>query len=177
MGNLVLPVPVLAQSCNFVGRKAISPLSLTESTVCNLRCASFVLRAVRLHLVFNPLLCPHMRQSYAVCQLTVVRNQTSSPTQYMKGGRGWRRGIISDQSDWSYSFIDLKSTVQVSIEKSAGRVPMLLLNTEKFDWKALREARLVFLDGRVAAASQEEPLVTDLYTIKVKWSTVDLRRR
>ncbi|BBN00098.1 platelet-activating factor acetylhydrolase [Marchantia polymorpha subsp. ruderalis] len=55
---------------------------------------------------------------------------------------------------------------KVSIEKSAGRVPMLLLNTEKFDWKALREARLVFLDGRVAAASQEEPLVTDLYTIK-----------
>ncbi|KAL2630587.1 hypothetical protein R1flu_015273 [Riccia fluitans] len=57
-------------------------------------------------------------------------------------------------------------TEKVSFEKTAGRMPMLFVNTEKFDWKALREARLVFLNGREAAGSEEKPLVTDVYTIK-----------
>ncbi|KAL3688577.1 hypothetical protein R1sor_014886 [Riccia sorocarpa] len=57
-------------------------------------------------------------------------------------------------------------TEKVSFEKTAGRMPMLFVNTEKFDWKALREARMVFLNGREAAGTEEEPLLTDVYTIK-----------
>lgn len=44
---------------------------------------------------------------------------------------------------------------------------MILINTENFDWKALREARLVFLNARLESSSKENPLVTELMTIKV----------
>lgn len=55
---------------------------------------------------------------------------------------------------------------KMEFEKLAGKVPVLLLNTENFDWKALREARSTFLKARRDATLNGRPLVTSLKTIK-----------
>lgn len=56
---------------------------------------------------------------------------------------------------------------QLEFNKSASKVPLILINTENFDWKALRDARLVFVNARLETGTQETPLVTELMTIKV----------
>ncbi|KAJ7523052.1 hypothetical protein O6H91_18G035600 [Diphasiastrum complanatum] len=56
---------------------------------------------------------------------------------------------------------------KVDYERVAGKVPVLLLNTESFEWKKLTDARKLFLDCRRAAANTtEDPLVTEVATIK-----------
>ncbi|CAM6093508.1 unnamed protein product [Calypogeia fissa] len=55
---------------------------------------------------------------------------------------------------------------KLEFNKSQSRVPMILINTENFDWKALREARMVFLNARLESSTKERPLVTELMTIK-----------
>ncbi|KAH7296964.1 hypothetical protein KP509_26G046500 [Ceratopteris richardii] len=55
---------------------------------------------------------------------------------------------------------------KMEIEKLAGKVPVLLLNTENFDWKALRDARTMFMKARRDATQDGRPLVTVLKTIK-----------
>lgn len=55
----------------------------------------------------------------------------------------------------------------MEFEKLAGKVPVLLLNTENFDWKALRDARTMFVRARRDATQDGRALVTELKTIKV----------
>ncbi|MCO5586450.1 hypothetical protein L7F22_040390 [Adiantum nelumboides] len=55
---------------------------------------------------------------------------------------------------------------KMEFEKLAGKVPVLLLNTENFDWKALRDARGIFMKARRDATQDGRPLVTILKTIK-----------
>ena len=57
--------------------------------------------------------------------------------------------------------------VQVEIEKLAGKVPVLLVNTQDFDWKELRDIRATFMKARAEAKEEGSPLVTELKTIKV----------
>ena len=54
-----------------------------------------------------------------------------------------------------------------SIQKLAGRVPVLLLNTEGFDWQALRNIRAIFMKARTEAKDEGRPLITELKTMKV----------
>lgn len=55
---------------------------------------------------------------------------------------------------------------KMEFEKLAGKVPVLLLNTENFDWKALRDARTMFVRARRDATQDGRALVTELKTIK-----------
>ncbi|KAI5084595.1 hypothetical protein GOP47_0000764 [Adiantum capillus-veneris] len=55
---------------------------------------------------------------------------------------------------------------KMEFEKLAGKVPVLLLNTENFDWTALRDARGIFMKARRDATQDGRPLVTVLKTIK-----------
>jgi hypothetical protein len=56
---------------------------------------------------------------------------------------------------------------QVDYSRLAGKSPVLLLNTEGFDWASLRDCRNKFLEGRAKADNVDTPLVTVLMTIKV----------
>jgi hypothetical protein len=56
---------------------------------------------------------------------------------------------------------------QVDYSRLAGKLPVLLLNTEGFDWASLRDCRNKFLEGRAKADNVDTPLVTVLMTIKV----------
>lgn len=53
---------------------------------------------------------------------------------------------------------------EADYERVAGNVPVLLLNTEKFEWKALKECRNKFLAAR--ARTSGDAAVTELMTIK-----------
>ncbi|KAG0575776.1 hypothetical protein KC19_5G030000 [Ceratodon purpureus] len=53
---------------------------------------------------------------------------------------------------------------EADYERVAGNVPVLLLNTEKFDWKALKDCRNKFLAAR--ARTSGEAAVTELMTMK-----------
>jgi hypothetical protein len=55
---------------------------------------------------------------------------------------------------------------QVDYSRLAGKSPVLLLNTEGFDWASLRDCRNKFLEGRAKADNVDTPLVTVLMTIK-----------
>ena len=61
----------------------------------------------------------------------------------------------------------LHGRIQVEIEKLAGKVPVLLVNTQDFDWKALRDIRTTFMKARAEAKEEGSPLITELKTIKV----------
>ena len=55
----------------------------------------------------------------------------------------------------------------MEFEKLAGKVPVLLLNTENFDWNALRDARIMFMKARAESKQDGKTLITELKTIKV----------
>ncbi|CAK9191998.1 unnamed protein product [Sphagnum troendelagicum] len=55
---------------------------------------------------------------------------------------------------------------QVHYERLAGKVPILFLNNEQFEWEELRRLRNVFLKARAEAESDGQPLVTQLITVK-----------
>jgi platelet-activating factor acetylhydrolase len=56
----------------------------------------------------------------------------------------------------------------VEIQKLAGKVPVLLVNTEAFEWKELREIRAMFMRARNDAKEEDgRPLITELRTVKV----------
>jgi hypothetical protein len=55
---------------------------------------------------------------------------------------------------------------QVDYSRLAGKVPVLLLNTESFNWAALRNGRKKFMKGRAQAHNEASPLITALMTIK-----------
>ena len=55
--------------------------------------------------------------------------------------------------------------MQADYDRVAGNVPVLLLNTEKFDWKSLRDCRNKFLAAR--ARTIGDAAVTELMTMKV----------
>ncbi|KAH9570178.1 hypothetical protein CY35_02G027700 [Sphagnum magellanicum] len=55
---------------------------------------------------------------------------------------------------------------EVDYSRLAGKSPVLLLNTEGFDWASLRDCRNKFLEGRAKADNVDTPLVTVLMTIK-----------
>ena len=57
--------------------------------------------------------------------------------------------------------------VQVEIEKLAGKVPVLLVNTQDFDWKELRDIRATFMKARAESKQNGRTLITELKTIKV----------
>uniref|UniRef100_A0A0C9RVT7 1-alkyl-2-acetylglycerophosphocholine esterase n=1 Tax=Wollemia nobilis TaxID=56998 RepID=A0A0C9RVT7_9CONI len=60
----------------------------------------------------------------------------------------------------------LEPMTEENYEQHAGNVPILLLNTEAFDWKALRECRLKLLRKRETMSINGRSLVTELITIK-----------
>ena len=64
--------------------------------------------------------------------------------------------------------------VQAEIEKLAGKVPVLLVNTQDFDWKALRDIRATFMKARAEAKEEGSPLITELKTIKVYENVHDI---
>ncbi|CAK9234888.1 unnamed protein product [Sphagnum troendelagicum] len=55
---------------------------------------------------------------------------------------------------------------EVDYSRLAGKVPVLLLNTESFNWAALRNGRKKFMKGRAHAHNEASPLITALMTIK-----------
>nr|XP_024390730.1 platelet-activating factor acetylhydrolase 2, cytoplasmic-like isoform X2 [Physcomitrium patens] len=55
---------------------------------------------------------------------------------------------------------------QLDFDRVAGKVPLLLVNTELFEWNDLRRLRTLFLKARADARRDEQPLVTELFTIK-----------
>lgn len=73
--------------------------------------------------------------------------------------------------DWKFQFCSLID-VQADYKRAAGRTPVLLLNTEKFEWTSLKASRDKFLAARAQADSGGTPLVTELLTLKVSF---DLR--
>lgn len=56
--------------------------------------------------------------------------------------------------------------MQADYERVAGNVPVLLLNTEKFDWASLRDCRNKFLAAR-ARSDSADSTITELLTMKV----------
>lgn len=55
---------------------------------------------------------------------------------------------------------------KMEYERLAGKIPVLLLNTENFDWKALHDARIMFIKARAEASEDGRGLITELKTIK-----------
>lgn len=62
---------------------------------------------------------------------------------------------------------DTPPRVQLDFDRLAGKVPLLLINTQYFEWDDLRRLRNLFLEARRQAQLDEQPLVTQLLTIKV----------
>ena len=62
----------------------------------------------------------------------------------------------------------------MEFEKLAGKVPVLLLNTENFDWNALRDARIMFMKARAESKQNGRTLITELKTIKVYENVHDI---
>ncbi|XP_024371813.1 uncharacterized protein [Physcomitrium patens] len=56
-------------------------------------------------------------------------------------------------------------------DRLAGKVPLVLVNTEHFEWDDLRRLRNLFLEARDESQLDEQPLVTKLFTIKLTQGT------
>lgn len=55
---------------------------------------------------------------------------------------------------------------QDAYDRVAGNIPVLLLNTENFNWESLKDCRKKFLNARAQACGEGDSVVTELLTMK-----------
>lgn len=95
-----------------------------------------------------------------LCHLAVSGHSFGGVTALVTAGLDARFHCCLALDAW------LEPMEEENYEQHAGNVPVLLLSTEAFDWKALRECRMKFLSRREKTSIDGGSLVTELITIK-----------
>ncbi|KAG0593326.1 hypothetical protein KC19_1G321500 [Ceratodon purpureus] len=105
-----------------------------------------------------------------MCQLAIRGHSFGGSTAIVACGLDKRLKCCIAEDAW------FQPIEQLDFDRLAGKVPLLLLNTEFFEWDDLRRLRNLFLEARRKTQLDEQPLVTELVTIKVIEDSVSVSR-